>query len=197
MIEINLLPHREARRAADLRESVALLVLGLLVLSASVLFMNDKVSDQLVAAKSSTQQLESDIARYKPQEAQVNKFRKHKSQLEDKLEVIDGLDRARSGPVRMFDELAEQTPERLWLKSMTTEAGQIKLVGNSLDNGVVADFLRALNGSEYFDNVDLVKTDGAGPLNGVRLVKFEIRADLVTPKPALDEEEGKGAATDA
>jgi type IV pilus assembly protein PilN len=197
MIEINLLPHREARRAADLRESVALLVLGLLVISASVIFLNGRAEDQLSQAKASTQQLESDIARYKPQEAQVKGFRKKKSRLEDKLEVIDGLDRARSGPVRMFDELALQTPERLWLKSLSTEAGQIKLVGNSLDNGVVADFLRALNGSEYFDNVDLVKTDGAGAVNGVRLVKFEIRADLVTPKPSADEEENKGAVTDA
>ena len=33
MIEINLLPHREAKRAADLRESIALLILGLLVIA--------------------------------------------------------------------------------------------------------------------------------------------------------------------
>lgn len=191
MIEINLLPHREARRVADLRESIGLLVLGLVVLGGSVVFLNGQVGDQLEEARVSVQQLESDIERYKPQEALVAEFRKKKSDLEDKLEVIRGLDRARSGPVRMFEELAAQTPERLWLTSLSTDGGRIKLVGSSLDNGVVADFLRALNGSEHFANVDLLKTGGSNLVDGVQLVQFEITADLVTPK----DEAAEAAAT--
>ena len=183
MIEVNLLPHREARRAADLRESIALLVLGLLVIMGGVIFMNGKVNDQLVGARAQLQQLESDIARYKPQEEQVAKFRKKKTELEDKLEVIRGLDRARTGPVRMFDEIAVRTPERLWLTKLSTQGGKLKILGNSLDNGVVADFLKAMNSSEYFANVDLLKTGGGTQIQGVRIVKFEISADLVTPKP--------------
>jgi len=186
MIEINLLPHREARRAADLRESIALLVLGLVLIIGGVLFFNDQVDEQVGMAKTVVEQLESDIAHYKPQEKQVEEFKKEKSELEDKLEVIDGLDRARTGPVRMFDELSAHTPERLWLTSLQTDSGRIKLVGDSLDNGVVADFLRGLNASEYFANVDLLKTGRGKAVNGVRLVSFEISADLVTP---VDEEE--------
>ena len=182
MIQINLLPHREARRVADLRESIGLLVLGLVVLGGSIVFLNGQVEDQLTDAHLSVQQLESDIERYKPQEALVAEFRKKKSELEDKLEVIRGLDRARTGPVRMFEELSAQTPERLWLTGLTAEGGRIKLVGSSLDNGVVADFLRALNASAHFANVDLLKTGGSNPVDGVQLVQFEITADLVTPK---------------
>jgi type IV pilus assembly protein PilN len=181
MIEINLLPHRDAKRAADLRDSVGVLVLGLVVIIAGVVFLNGSVQDQLATARMSVTQLESDIARYKPQEALVAEFRKKKSDLEDKLEVIKGLDRARNGPVRMFDELAAQTPERLWLTSLKTEGSQLKLEGSSLDNGVVADFLRALNGSQYFANVDLLKTGGK-TVDGIQLVGFEITADLVSPK---------------
>ena len=182
MIQINLLPHREARRVADLRESIMLLVLGLVVLGGSIVFLSGQVEDQLTDARLSVQQLESDIERYKPQEALVADFRKKKSDLEDKLEVIRNLDRARSGPVRMFEELSLQTPERLWLTGLSTEGGRIKLVGSSLDNGVVADFLRALNASAHFANVDLLKTGGSNPIDGVQLVQFEITADLVTPK---------------
>ena len=197
MIEINLLPHREAKRAADLRESIGLLVLGLVVITGGVIFLNDQIQEQLVNARAAVQQLESDIARYKPQEAQVAEFRKKKSDLEDKLEVIKGLDRARSGPVRMFDELASQTPERLWLTSLSTEAGRVRLKGSSLDNGVVADFLRALNGSQYFGNVDLLKTGGGTPVNGVQLVQFEISADLVTPEEDDEDAAGDDAAAGA
>lgn len=193
MIEINLLPHREAKRVADLRDSIGLLVLGLVVIAGGVVFMNGQVEDQLANARITVQQLESDIARYKPQEALVAEFRKKKSDLEDKLEVIHGLDRARSGPVRMFDELASQTPDRLWLTQLSTDAGRVKLEGSSLDNGVVADFLRALNASEYFSNVDLLKTGGGPPVDGVQLVRFEITADLVTPSESQDDDSAGGA----
>lgn len=181
MIEINLLPHREAKRVADLRENVAVLVLGLVVIGGVGLFMNGQIEGEMDRARQTVQQMESEIARYKPQEAKVEEFKAKKSQLEDKLDVIDGLDAARTGPVRVLEQLAHHTPERLWLTSLTTDSGQIKLKGNSLDNGVVADFLRGLNSSSYFVNVDLVKTGRGSTVGGVRLVQFEITADLVAP----------------
>jgi type IV pilus assembly protein PilN len=189
MIEINLLPHREAKRAADLRESIALLVLGIVTIVGGAMFLSDQVDEQIELAQTSVSQLENDIEHYRPQEQQVAMFKDKKSELEDKLEVIKGLERARTGPVRMFDELAMHTPERLWITDLSTSGGRIKLIGNSLDNGVVADFLRGLNSSEYFDNVDLLKTGRGQSVNGVRLVRFEVSADLVTPAEEEDEAE--------
>jgi type IV pilus assembly protein PilN len=189
MIEINLLPHREAKRAADLRESIALLVLGIVTIVGGAMFLSDQVDEQIELAQTSVSQLENDIEHYRPQEQQVAMFKDKKSELEDKLEVIKGLERARTGPVRMFDELAMHTPERLWITDLSTSGGRIKLIGNSLDNGVVADFLRGLNSSEYFDNVDLLKTGRGQSVNGVRLVRFEVSADLVAPAEEEDEAE--------
>ncbi len=196
MIEINLLPHREARRAADLRESIALLFLGLVLILGGALFLGDQIDGELAQVQASVKQLESDIQHFKPQEKQVQAFKAKKSDLEDKLDVIKGLDRARTGPVRMFDELASRTPERLWLTKLTTEGGRITLEGDSLDNGVVADFLRGLNGSEYFANVDLLRTGRGKTVGGVRLVNFEITADLVSPVED-EESESDGAVAGA
>ena len=39
MIEINLLPHRESRRIADLRQTVAILFLGLVVAGGAIFFV--------------------------------------------------------------------------------------------------------------------------------------------------------------
>ena len=193
MIEINLLPHREAQRVADLRESISLLVLGLVVTAGVIVFLNAQVAEQLSDAKASVQQLKSDIQRYEPQKVQVSEFRRKKAELQDKLVVIDGLDRARSGPVRLFEELANQTPDRLWLTQLGTESGQLRLQGSSLDNGVVADFLRSLSGSRYFVNVDLVKTDGgSNRQDGIELVEFEITANLVTPDEDETETDAQG-----
>jgi len=181
MIEINLLPHREARRVADLRQTVALLVLGLVLAGGGIALANGTQQDRLANAQAQVRQLEADIARYAPQQKQVADFKKTKSALEGKLGVIKGLEDARNGPVRILDELSNHTPDRLWLTSLTTKGNSITLQGESLDTGVVADFLRNMNGSKYFVNVDLDKTARGKEIEGVRLVTFVITADLANP----------------
>lgn len=181
MMEINLLPHREARRAADLRETVALLCLGLLVILSGIFLTHQSVKSDLATAQASVSQLEADIERYKPQQVLVEGFKKQKKQLQDKLDIIASLDQARSGPVRILDELSSHVPERLWLTSISTKGKGIKLEGQSLDTGVVADFLRELNSSPFFSNVDLDNTSGGKVVRGVRLVNFVIRADMESP----------------
>jgi len=188
MMEINLLPHREARRAADLRETVAVLVLGLVVVGGGIFLTDKGVKSDLDAAEASVAQLQADIERYEPQKKLVKKFKKRKKQLKSKLDVIDSLEQARNGPVRVLDELSERVPDRLWLTSVETKGKGIKLEGQSLDTDVVADFLRGLNASPYFKNVDLDKTSGGKVVKGVRLVNFEIRADMTSPaKKKADE----------
>jgi type IV pilus assembly protein PilN len=193
MIEINLLPHREARRAADLRQTVALLILGLVVEGGLIAYMNSEVADSLAAAEASTVQLQGDIEQYKPQEAQVQEFKRTRGQLEAKLGVIDGLDRGRSGPVRLLDELAIYTPERLWLTGLETSGVQITLKGESLDTDMVADFLRGLNESQYFTNVDLDRTARGKEIEGVKLVTFVITAELTRPPDEPADDAGQDA----
>ena len=187
MMEINLLPHREARRAADLRETIAVLLLGLVVICGGVFFVDKGVKSDLATAEANVAQLQADIDRYKPQQKLVESFKKQKKQLQDKLDIIGSLDAARNGPVRILDELTSQVPDRLWLTAIMTNGKGIKLEGQSLDTGVVADFLRGLNSSPYFTNVDLDKTAGGKVVDGIRLVSFEIHADMQTPVAKTDD----------
>jgi type IV pilus assembly protein PilN len=192
MIEINLLPHREARRAADLRQTVGLLALGLVIVVGGIWFANKNLKASQTMAEASVRQLEADIERFKPEEKKVADFKRKRGELEDKLEIIRNLDAARRGPVRILEELSKTTPERLWLTKLQTEGTGITLEGQSLDTGVVADFLRNLNASSYFDSVDLERTVSGREVEGVKLVKFVIKAELA--KPAKD---GEGQAQGA
>lgn len=181
MMEINLLPHREARRAADLRETVAVLLFGLVVIAGAIFFTDKSVKADLHMAQANVDQLKADISRYEPQQKLVGEFKTRKKQLQDKLDIIESLENARNGPVRILDELSGNVPERLWLTGIQTEGVGIRLEGQSLDTGVVADFLRGLNASPFFTNVDLDKTAGGKIVAGVRLVNFVIRADMQSP----------------
>lgn len=191
MIEINLLPHREAARVADLRQTLGVLLLGLVVVAGVIALVDRSIKGDQRAAEASVRQLEADVARYRPEEEQVAGFKKKRSELEDKIDVIKGLDRARSGPVRIMDELSKNTPRRLWLTNLTTEGVALTVEGDSLDTGIVADFLRSLNASPYFRDVDLEKTTPGAEVQGVRLVHFVIRAEL--RDPSADKEEAEAA----
>ena len=129
-------------------------------------------------------QMQNDIEKFKPQLDQVAAFRAKKAELQKKIDVIAGLDRARKGPVRVMDELATHTPERVWLDSVSTKGTSLELTGQSLDNELVAVFLGSLGDSPYFENVDLNSTELADGPDGLKVVKFKIQATMVAPQTA-------------
>jgi len=183
MLQINLLPVREARRKEDSRQLSMQAALALLLVCAAVGFTHSIISEEVANSKTRIAQMQRDIDQYKPQLEQVAAFRKQKKKLNNKIGVIDDLDQARSGPVRMLSELALRAPARLWLTSLEIEGKTIVMSGQSLDNDLVALFLRSLGESAYFTEVDLDKTVMKGESDGLRLMSFRIRAMLATPDP--------------
>ena len=184
MLEINLLPVREARRKADIRQQLMQLMFVLLLTVGAIGFWHSRVADQISMSEIRVSQMQNDIKQFKPQLDQVAAFKIKKARLEKKIDVIDGLDKARSGPVHVLAELAARTPERLWLTGVDSKAGEIRMEGRSLDNELVALFLRGLGDSKYFDQVDLDSTQIVEGRDGLKVVKFAIRAQIVNPDSA-------------
>jgi type IV pilus assembly protein PilN len=195
MLEINLLPVREARRKADIRQQLMQLVLMLLLTLGAIGFWHSRVAEQISMSEIRVSQMQNDIQQFKPQLDQVAAFKQKKARLEKKIDVIDGLDKARSGPVHVLHELAGRTPERLWLTGLDSKAGEIRMEGRSLDNELVALFLRGLGDSKYFAKVDLDSTQIVDGRDGLKVVKFAIRAQLVNPAASRPAAAPVGPAT--
>jgi type IV pilus assembly protein PilN len=181
MLQINLLPVREARRKEDSRQLTMQVVLLLLLVGGAVLIANLHISEKIAQSQVRIAQMQRDIDQYTPQLEQMAVFRAQKKKLETKIGVIEDLDRARSGPVRLLSELASRTPDRLWLTSLAIKGKTIVMAGESLDNDLVALFLRSLGESAHFTEVDLDKTEMKGEADGLRLMSFRIRAVLTNP----------------
>ena len=195
MLEINLLPVREARRKENIRQQVMQLVLGLILTAAAIGFLNSSISDQLEMAQLRVDQMQRDIEQFQPQIELVAKFKKRKAELEKKIDIIDGLDKARTGPVRLLAELADRTPERLWITKLATKGSTLSIEGKSLDNELVAVFLSELGDSPYFAAVDLNKTEiGRARSGGLKLVSFSITARLVSGDVAAKQAKTPGRA---
>ncbi len=180
MLNINLLPIREARRKEDVRQLLMQGLLMLVLVGSGIAFVHSRISEEIALSNARVDQMKRDIDQFKPQLEKVAAFRKQKAELEKKIKIIADLDRARSGPVQVLNDLANRIPERLWLTNLSTKDGQIFMEGLSLDNDLVALFLSSLGQSPFFKDVDLDNTklkEGA-----LRLVSFKIRAVLANPE---------------
>jgi len=193
MIEINLLPIREEKRKADLRQFALLLGATFVGTLVAVGAFHMKLVGDLSGARSQLAETQRQIDQYKPQLEQVERYRATKQAIEQKLAVIERLDRSRSGPVHVLDELSVHSPERLWVTSLEASNGRITVKGMSLDNELVALFMTSLTDSPYFEQVELEETE-AKDVDGLRLNAFELSAQIITPgvEPAAAETASRG-----
>lgn len=193
MIEINLLPVRESLRLAELRRQLAQMLAVLVVSAVAIGFVYSGLQGRIADSQARMQAMRADIEELAPQVEWVKDFRQKKSELEKKLSVIQGLEAARTGPVRVLDELAIHTPERLWLKSLVSRGQELRLSGASMDNDLVAAFLSALGRSPYFQSVDLESAELDKSSDGqLKLVRFQIDALLDSAEEDADASGAEG-----
>ena len=190
MIEINLLPVREARRKADMQQQLLLFGLALGASLAVCLLAEFAMLAATSSAETRVMQLNSRISGFQAQLALVEDFKKKASEIERKLGVIRKLDLSRSGPVRLLDELASRSPQNLWITMLRTKGTHIELEGMSLDTELIAEFLNRLNDSPYLKDVELTKTEisaaglkgaEAKEATGLKLNSFQVTAVLTSP----------------
>jgi type IV pilus assembly protein PilN len=183
MIRINLLPVKDAQRAIDRRQQLSIALLGffLTLLVMIIPYMLQGRASRRVDAD--IEQLRAQITKFDEQTQEVRDLDKKRKELEAKLKVIDDLNKKRLGPVRVLEDLSSATPEKLWLVNFTEVDTQATIDGVALDNQTIAVFMRQLQASKYFFEVDLVETSQSEAVRGVNsatggLKKFTIKAHL-------------------
>ncbi len=81
------------------------------------------------------------------------------------------------GPVKVLADLSDAAPEQVWLVEFKETGGLATVTGLGLDDQTIANFMRKLGASPYFDSVDLVET-AQSEQNGVQLKRFVVNARL-------------------
>jgi type IV pilus assembly protein PilN len=185
MIRINLLPVREAQRALGRRNQLAVAALSITVALLVMVVPYVLQERQLDGLDGQIDQLKSEIAKFNDQTREVRDLDKKKADLLAKLKVIEDLKTKRVGPVRILEDLSAAAPEKLWLLDFNDAGGQATITGMALDNQTIAAFMRKLQGSSYFYEVDLVETSQsdalrtiAGGDTGMIFKKFIVKARL-------------------
>jgi type IV pilus assembly protein PilN len=166
MIRINLLPVREAQRALGRRQQRSVVLLSVTVALLVMIVPYAIQGRKLGAIDEDLTQLRADISKLNEQAREVRDLEKKHVELQAKLKVIDDLKQKRVGPVRILEDLSTATPEKLWLLAFSDVSGQATITGMAMDNQTIATFMRQLQGSKYFFEVDLVETSQSEPARG-------------------------------
>jgi type IV pilus assembly protein PilN len=159
MIRINLLPFRAARKKENIRRQLTIFALTVVFALVVMAYYFMKLSTTLSDRKKEEQQIQVELAGYKKTIQRINNLEKKIAEIRKKLDVIKDLEKKKTGPVLLLDQIATAVPkEKLWLTSLVEKKGKLTVNGTAMDNETVAVFMTNLENSELITAVDLKST---------------------------------------
>lgn len=192
MIRINLLPHREQKRQARIRRFIAFLGIfalgGIVAVGGGYLYLSQRIDVQ----KERNDFLTNEISMLDRQLNEIETLKKERQDLLDRKAVVERLQENRAEAVKVMDQLVRQTPEGIYLKTVSQEDVTLTIAGNAQSSARVATFMRALEDSTQFESPVLGEIKAADEA-GQRLSAFTLKVQITrqsTAKPAGDKQAG-------
>jgi type IV pilus assembly protein PilN len=155
MPRINLLPWRDEQRKE--RKLRFLVWLGGAAISACLTaFVGFLFMDSLVSAQQERNEvLKVEIAILDKQIEKINSLEADKARFIARMDVIEKLQRSRPEIVHVFDEIAKQLPDGVYLTGITQTGTRLKFEGVAQSSTRVSAFMRNIDGSSYLRNPEL------------------------------------------
>ncbi len=180
MIKINLLPYRAQRKRQALQNQLVIGVIPLALTLICIAVAWWSISADISAADQETVRYKQEIEKQKETLKEIETFKAKKEVIKQKMGVIQTLQKGKSGPVHMLDDLATNLPGRLWLTDFTQKEMQLEIKGRAMDNISISNYMINLEKSPYFTTVDLkeIKTNTKRSSKGVQLKDFVITCNV-------------------
>lgn len=196
MIRINLLPWREARRKAQ-RQHLGVLggmvaALGLLIVGAVHLTIAGYIAEQ----SARNEFLKRENVRLDKEIEEIRKLRGEIAALLARKQVIERLQADRAQAVHLLEELVQQVPDGVYLKSIRQTALKVNLVGYSQSNARVSTLMRNFTASPHLENPELVEIK-AVMVSNKRVSEFNMNVSLKRLQTEDAGKAGKAAAPKA
>lgn len=188
MIRINLLPHRELKRAARRRQFNFMLVAALAGAVGVVILGQTLISARQANQETRNRFLEQEIAKLDIQIGEIKKIREQTQALLERKQVVETLQSNRTEVVHLFDEMIRQLPEGLYLKSIKQSGGRVQLQGYTQSSARVSSLMRNLDASPWFEDPKLVEIKAA-TVNNLRANEFNLTVKQ-TKQQAEGEDKG-------
>jgi type IV pilus assembly protein PilN len=173
MIKINLLPHREEARRA--RRQQFYVLIGLVsILAGLIWFLGfGIISRQIDVQSAKNEFLQQEISVLDKDIAEIKKLKGQTDSLLARKRIIEALQANRTETVHLFNTLATQVPEGIYLRSLVQTGQKIALAGVAQSNARITTLMNNLDESPLLENSTLIETK-AEVVGNRRLNAFSI-----------------------
>ncbi|MFN3581847.1 MAG: PilN domain-containing protein [Pseudomonas sp.] len=191
MARINLLPWREQLR--EERKKEFLVTLGLIFFLAVVLivlgdrYLNGKIEHQ--NARNSF--LQSEITLLEARIKEIEQLQARRTQLLDRMKIIQDLQGNRPVIVRVFDEMARTLPDGVYFTSVSKSGPVVSIKGGAESNSRVSNLMRQMDASDWLasPNLTAVRAVTSGGVDQANEFQLSVRQT----DPAAGSADGQGA----
>ena len=158
MIRINLLPHREEKRKA--RRQQFYVLLGLVaVLAGLIWFLGYSIIGKQIAVQNDKNEfIKREIASLDKEIDEIKKIQEQTNALLARKRVIEALQANRTETVHLFNELAKQVPEGIYLRTLVQTGPRIAISGYAQSNARITTLMNNLDESPLLERSTLVET---------------------------------------
>lgn len=188
MIRINLLGRirpKAARKAVPLEATLQLVFLvAALAVGFGLLYVHywqmDKEDRALLVH---IQKQTGEKARLEQLKQQVDNFEKQKVVLQQRISIIEQLQRNRTGGQELLDAIANTVSrtDTLWLSSVDRKGDALTINGSAGSINAVANFITQLKRSGYFQQVEIRESHQDESNKAVQIFLFSLTTQFALP----------------
>lgn len=180
MIRINLLPHRQIKRAERQRQFNLMLVATVVAASAVVFMGWSFIDSRIQNQQSRNDRLEKASAELDKQIEEIKNLKEQINAVLERKQVVENLQTNRSQAVVILDELSRQLPDGTYIKSIKQQGATITVIGVSDTNARIATYVRNLTTSAWMESPNLIEIKSIS-INNLKSNEFTLTVNL---KPA-------------
>ncbi len=164
MPSINLLPWREAERQKRQRDFGRALG-GAVIAAVGAVMLTILAFSQMISSQNArNDRLKAEIVELEKSITEIDGLEQQKERLLARMEIIEQLQKSRPEIVHLFDELARQLPEGVYLTGMKQTGSRVEIRGVAQSSTRVSALMRQIDSSDWLDDpeVERVETTQAG-----------------------------------
>ncbi|SDS81562.1 type IV pilus assembly protein PilN [Halopseudomonas litoralis] len=177
MARINLLPWREQLREERKKQFLSILVL-IVLFSGLLIFLGDRnLSGKIDQQNARNDFLRKEISLLDGRIKEIEQLQARRTQLLDRMKIIQDLQGNRPIIVRVFDEMARTLPEGVYFTSVNMKGPVISIKGGAESNSRVSNLMRQMDASDWLasPNLTAVKAVTQGALDQANVFEMSVR----------------------
>ena len=179
MIKINLLPVKEDKLIAEAKGFIALFIISIVVVVVLIVFNSTLLTEREEESRARIAEADAEIAKLKSIMGEIKNLKDKKAKLQEKMDMIIKLQEQNIGPVRVLDELSLKIPSnKIWADKLSIKGNKLDLDGKTLENQEVANFMKQLENSLFFSNINLKKVTKDKVVQGVTVLSYGLNTTV-------------------